>query len=91
MSIDDRSVPARPHRRPGEATRSVSGARSKYMLPLLALGTVVAVFGVSQTGASLGMLFYLVLLACPLMHLFMHRGRHSGASGDHKGGGENEG
>ena len=34
-------------------------------------------------GHALGALPYLLILACPLMHLFMHRGhhRHGGGSG----------
>lgn len=35
-------------------------------------------------GHALGALPYLLLLACPLMHLFMHRGHghHRGGAGD---------
>jgi len=33
-----------------------------------------------------GWLPYLIILACPLMHLFMHRGHH----GHHHGGGPSE-
>jgi hypothetical protein len=29
---------------------------------------------------TVGVLPYLALLACPLMHLFMHRGHHHGSS-----------
>lgn len=31
----------------------------------------------------LGVLPYLLLLACPLMHLFMHHGHHSHSAHDH--------
>ena len=38
----------------------------------------------------LGALPYLLLLACPLLHLFMHRGhgRHGGAPSGHEGHGQ---
>ena len=34
-----------------------------------------------HTGHALGALPYLLLLACPLMHLLMHRGHHRQGSG----------
>lgn len=37
----------------------------------------------------LGALPYVIALACPIIHLFMHRGHHRGAHQDHvRGGGE---
>lgn len=34
-----------------------------------------------------GVLPYLLLLACPLMHVFMHHGHQHGSHGGHTGGG----
>ncbi|MBB5691827.1 DUF2933 domain-containing protein [Roseomonas alkaliterrae] len=53
--------------------------------------TGIAVIGFALVGAfyvlrehwghALGTLPYLLILACPLMHLFMHRGHHHHAGG----------
>ena len=53
--------------------------------------TGIAVIGFALVGAfyvlqehwghTLGALPYLLILACPLMHLFMHRGHHRHGSG----------
>lgn len=49
--------------------------RSRYAIGLLVLGTIAAFFLLSEHRAHfLGALPYLLLLACPLMHVFMHRG-----------------
>ncbi|MCF2515198.1 DUF2933 domain-containing protein [Sphingomonas sp. G124] len=34
-------------------------------------------------GHALGLAPYLLFLACPIMHLFMHRGHGHGQSGEH--------
>ncbi|MGK7865458.1 DUF2933 domain-containing protein [Falsiroseomonas sp. E2-1-a4] len=34
---------------------------------------------------AFGLLPYLIILACPLMHLFMHRGHGGHSHGTHKG------
>ncbi len=39
----------------------------------------------------LGALPFLILLACPLMHMFMHGGHGHGHGHDHGAGGENQG
>lgn len=39
----------------------------------------------------LGALPYLLLLACPLMHLFMHHGHHGGHGNSHQDNGKHEG
>jgi hypothetical protein len=36
-------------------------------------------------GHAFGALPYLLLLACPLMHLFMHHGHRHGGGGQHSG------
>lgn len=57
--------------------------RSRYAVGLLVMGAVAAYFLVSEHRAHvLGALPYLLLLACPLMHVFMHRG-HGGHGGGH--------
>jgi hypothetical protein len=51
--------------------------RSRYALGLIVLGAIAAYFLLSEHRAHLfGALPYLLLLACPLMHWFMHRGHH---------------
>ena len=35
-------------------------------------------------GHALGLAPYLLFLACPILHFFMHRGRGHGQSGDQK-------
>ena len=55
--------------------------RSRHALGLLVLGAVAAFFLLSEHRAHVfGVLPVLLLLACPLMHVFMHRGhgRHGG-------------
>ena len=52
--------------------------RSRYGLGLVVFGAVAAYFLLSEHRAHfLGALPYLLLLACPLMHVFMHHG-HGG-------------
>lgn len=54
--------------------------RSRYAAGLVVIGGVAVFFLLSQHRAHfLGALPYLLLLACPLMHLFMHHGH-----GNHK-------
>lgn len=49
--------------------------RSRYSAGLLVIGGVAMFFLLTQHRAHfLGALPYLLLLACPLMHLFMHHG-----------------
>lgn len=43
-----------------------------------------------HTAHTLGALPYLLFLACPLMHLFMHSGDGHGPSGCHQGGDASE-
>ena len=52
--------------------------RSRYGVGLVVFGAVAAYFLLSEHRAHfLGALPFLFLLACPLMHAFMHRG-HGG-------------
>lgn len=49
--------------------------RTRHAVGLLMLGAVAAFFLLTEHRAHLlGALPYLMLLACPLMHVFMHRG-----------------
>ena len=61
------------HQRPPPFWRSPAG---------LALVVAIAVGGfyllTEHTAHVLGLLPYLFVLACPLMHMFMHRGHHHG-------------
>ena len=63
--------------------------RSRYAIGLLVLGAVAAYFLLSEHRAHFfGALPFLLLPACPLMHMFMHggHGRHGGGHGDHASG-----
>ena len=63
--------------------------RSRYAIGLLVMGAVAAYFLLSEHRAHFfGALPFLLLLACPLMHVFMHRGHggHGGGQADHGGG-----
>lgn len=56
---------------------------SRYALGLFVIGAVAAYFLLTEHRAHFfGALPYLLLLACPLMHLFMHHGH--GSHGGHK-------
>ena len=63
--------------------------RSRYAIGLLVMGAVAAYFLLSEHRAHFfGALPFLLLLACPLMHVFMHggHGEHGGGHGDHDDG-----
>ena len=56
--------------------------RSRYAIGLLVMGAIAAYFLLSEHRAHfLGALPLLLLLSCPLMHVFMHHG-HGGHGGD---------
>lgn len=58
--------------------------KSRYAVGLLAFGAVAAYFLLKEHRAHLGGAFpYLLLLACPLIHLFMHGG-HGGHENHNK-------
>ena len=62
--------------------------RSRYAVGLLVFGAVATYFLLSEHRAHFfGALPFLLLLACPLMHMFMHGGHGGhGGHGDHGSG-----
>ena len=57
--------------------------RSRYAIGLLVMGAIAAYFLLNEHRAHFfGALPLLLLLACPLMHMFMHGG-HGGHGGGH--------
>ncbi len=57
---------------------------SRYSIGLIVMGAIAAYFLLSEHRAHFfGALPFLLLLACPLMHLFMHHGHggHGGSQG----------
>ena len=72
------------HTQHDAAPRSFWGSR--YSIGLIVLGAIAAYFLLSEHRAHfIGALPLLLLLACPLMHVFMHNG-HGGHGGgnDHR-------
>ena len=60
--------------------------RSRYAMGLLVFGAIAAYFLLNEHRAHFfGALPFLLLLACPLMHVFMHGG-HGGGHARHHGG-----
>lgn len=58
--------------------------RSRYTVGLLVFGAVATYFLLSEHRAHfIGGLPFLLLLACPFMHIFMHHG-HDGHGSDHE-------
>lgn len=72
----------------GEPARPPGFWTSRYAIGLLVFGVVAAYFLLTEHRAHFfGALPFLLLLACPVMHLFMHHGhgghgRHAHHSGD---------
>jgi len=67
---------------------------SRYAVGLIVIGAVAGYFLVTEHWAHiLGILPYVLLLACPLMHLFMHHGHgsHGHAGHDHHHGSDAQG
>jgi hypothetical protein len=63
--------------------------RSRYALGLIVMGAIAAYFLASEHRAHfIGALPLLLLLACPLMHVFMHNGHgsHGGGHASRHGG-----
>lgn len=53
--------------------------RSRFGIGLLVLGAVAGLLLLTEHFAhALGVLPYLLLLACPIMHVFMHHGQNNG-------------
>ena len=70
------------HSNHSEQTAAPPFWRSRYAVGLLVFGAVAAYFLLSEHRAHfIGALPYLLLLACPIMHLFMHHG-HGGHGKD---------
>ena len=72
-----------------EHTNSPPFWRSRYAVGLLVIGAIATYFLVSEHRAHfIGALPLLLLLACPLMHVFMHNGHgsHGGGHAGHDGG-----
>ena len=62
--------------------------RSRYAMGLLVFGAIALYFLLSEHRAHFfGALPFLLLLACPFMHMFMHGGHggHGGGHGDQAG------
>ena len=58
--------------------------RSRYAIGLLVMGAIATYFLLSEHRAHfLGALPLLLLLSCPLMHVFMHHGHGGHGSGGH--------
>ena len=56
---------------------------SRYSIGLIVMGAAAAYFLLTEHRAHFfGALPFLLLLACPLMHVFMHHG-HGGHAGSH--------
>lgn len=63
---------------PVESTSAPGFWRSRYAIGVVVMGAVASYFLLTEHLAhTLGALPYLLLAACPLMHLFMHHG-HDG-------------
>lgn len=71
----------------GGHERSPGFWTSRYAIGLLVIGAVAGYFLLTEHRAHFfGALPFLLLLACPLMHVFMHHGH--GAHAHHRGPGE---
>ena len=63
--------------------------RSRYAIGLLVMGAIATYFLLSEHRAHfLGALPLLLLLSCPLMHVFMHHGHGEHGGHAHHHGGE---
>jgi hypothetical protein len=69
------------HHAPADPPPSPPFWRSRYALGLIVFGAIAAYFLLSEHRAHfIGAMPYLLLLSCPLMHVFMHHG-HGGHGG----------
>jgi len=75
--MDDAPATQHPQGKPAAFIGSLQG-----LLITLALAALGAYLLATHTGHVLLALPYLLLLACPLMHLFMHRGHRHDARHD---------
>ncbi len=70
------------HSSPSEQFAAPPFWRSRYAAGLLVFSAVAAYFLLSEHRAHfIGALPFLLLVSCPLMHIFMHRG-HDGHGSD---------
>ena len=88
MNRDD-AHPQQPAHQPDPLNQDSAPSfwRSRYAIGLLVLGAVAAYFLLSEHRAHFfGALPFVLLLACPLVHMFMHGGHggHSGQGGGHE-------
>ncbi len=68
-----------------ESPESPPWWRSPAGMVALCFAAIAAFFLMTEhTAHVFGALPYLLLLACPLMHLFMHHGHHGGHGGAHE-------
>ena len=84
----DHAHSSQPAQRPDQDSASPFW-RSRYALGPLVFGAVAGYFLLSEHRVRFfGALPFLLLLACPLMHMLMHRGHggHGGWHGDHADG-----
>ena len=87
----DHAHPQQPAHQPAQINQGSASPfwRSRYAIGLLVVGAIAAFFLLSEHRAHFfGALPFLLLLACPLMHVFMHGGHggHGGGHGDHASG-----
>jgi hypothetical protein len=69
-----------------ERSQDMRRTRTRGRLVLVAFLAIAGFFLLTEHRAHLfGILPYLLLLACPLMHLFMHRGNGRGHADHHSG------
>ena len=67
----------REQKEPAAQDEPCSFWRSRYALGFIVIGAVAAYFLLTEHLAHVvGALPFLLLLACPLMHVFMHHGHH---------------
>ena len=89
----DHAHPGQPARQPDRRSAPPFW-RSEYAIGLLVLGAVAAYFLLTEHRAHFfGALPFLLLLACPLMHMFMHgsHGGHGDGHGNHADGKQDPG
>ena len=80
----DHAHPQQPAHQPDQLDQDSAPPfwRSRYAIGLLVLGAVAAYFLLSEHRAHFFGALPFLLLACPLMHMFMHGG-HGGHGGGH--------
>ena len=87
----DHALPQQPAQQPDQPDQdsALPFWRSRYAVGLLVIGAVAMYFLLREHRSHFfGALPFLLLLACPLMHMFMHGGHggHGGGHGDRASG-----